>query len=1047
MEFEDIFKNPPSKYRGMPFWAWNTKLDQSILEEQIQQFKKMGMGGFYIHTRVGLDTEYLGKTYMDCVRHCVEIARKNQIYCCLYDEDRWPSGYGGGYVTKNPEYRSKALLFTPWKKGEKEYLPPVYDSRASFSPQGNGEFMAAYQIQLNDDGTLHEYIRCGEDEEPPKGFEKWYAYLEIAYDSPWFNNQAYVDTLSEEAVQCFIHTSYERYYLQVGEDFGGVIPSIFTDEPQFLPKGFLGAAKRKQDVMIPFTRDFNETFYRAYQTDFLEHVPEIIWELPGGEPSAVRYLYHEHLTKRFAESYSKQIGSWCEKHNIKLCGHMMEEPTLQSQTKTLGEVMRCLREFSLPGIDMLCDAREYTTAKQAQSICRQYNRAGVVSELYGVTNWDFDFRRHKLQGDWQAALGVANRVHHLSWMSMGGEGKRDFPATISYQSPWYQEYSLIEDHFARVNTALTRGKAVVKAAVIHPVESMWILFGPAKETSSKRSEMDERFLMITDWLLFNNIDFDYLSESLIPELRSESLSALMEYEVLIIPGCKTLRSSTLELLMEWKALEKKVVFMGEIPDFLDAKRDESCRSFASSCKVLPFSANALMEELEEIRDVDIRYCGEKHLKKPNHKKNWDGERTGKYIYQLREEEDCRWLFLANARPLENPDRICLDHLEIRLKGSWGLEKYNTVTGDVTPKEGVPDKGDTLFYEDLYDQDSLLIKMTQGENYQFKEKPELVYKEEQSLFENKVQIVREEPNVLLLDMAEYSLDGVSWEKKEEILRIDTKIRTKLGYPLRIAAHAQPWTMKKQADKTQLLILKYTVICEQELKSLFFAAEELNKSAIYLDGQLIDKVKIGYYVDRAIEKIRFPDLTAGNHEILMKIDFDGKANLEPCYLLGDFTVEVSGSSFVLKADRTSEGWFSLIKQGMPFYGGNAAYHTECFLEASTYELTVSKFRSPLLSVKLDGRDIGKIAFSPYCLTFEVERTGNHRLEILSYGNRINTFGAVHDCDEREIYFDSNAWRTVGEDWAYEYQLKETGILKAPVIRKVEERGKDNDKCDKI
>ena len=46
-----------------------------------------------------------------------------------------------------------------------------------------------------------------------------------------------------------------------------------------------------------------------------------------------------------------------------------------------------------------------------------------MSELYGVTSWSFDFRRHKLQGDWQAALGITLRVPHLSWVSMKGGGK------------------------------------------------------------------------------------------------------------------------------------------------------------------------------------------------------------------------------------------------------------------------------------------------------------------------------------------------------------------------------------------------------------------------------------------------------------------------------------------------------------------------------------------------------------------------------------------------------------------------------------------------
>lgn len=53
---------------------------------------------------------------------------------------------------------------------------------------------------------------------------------------------------------------------------------------------------------------------------------------------------------------------------------------------------------------MLYDSRELNTAKQAQSVVHQYGREGMLSELYGVTGWEFDFRGHKLAGDWQAAL-------------------------------------------------------------------------------------------------------------------------------------------------------------------------------------------------------------------------------------------------------------------------------------------------------------------------------------------------------------------------------------------------------------------------------------------------------------------------------------------------------------------------------------------------------------------------------------------------------------------------------------------------------------------
>ena len=53
----------------------------------------------------------------------------------------------------------------------------------------------------------------------------------------------------------------------------------------------------------------------------------------------------------------------------------------------------------------------------------------------------------QISGDWQAALGVTIRVPHLSWMTMEGEAKRDYPASIHYQSPWYKEYKIIEDYF------------------------------------------------------------------------------------------------------------------------------------------------------------------------------------------------------------------------------------------------------------------------------------------------------------------------------------------------------------------------------------------------------------------------------------------------------------------------------------------------------------------------------------------------------------------------------------------------------------------------
>ena len=325
----------------------------------------------------------------------------------------------GGLVTQDPQYRARHLLVTtqPYRG---QPVTPEFTSLARGQRNENGTLLARYQVVLHR-GALARYRRLAEDEPLPYEGTVWYAYAETAIPSPWFNNQTYLDTLSPDAIAAFIATTHERYRAVVGDEFGQTIPAIFTDEPQFTHKRGLQYAEDTTDIILPYTDDLFDTYAATYQERLEDTLPEVIWNLPEGRASLTRYRFHDHLCERFTAASVDQLGAWCDVHDLLLTGHMMEEPTLQSQTAALGEAMRAYRAFHLPGIDMLCDRQELNTAKQAQSAARQYGRPGVASELYGVTNWDFDFVGHKAQGDWQAALGVTVRVPHLTWVSMAGE--------------------------------------------------------------------------------------------------------------------------------------------------------------------------------------------------------------------------------------------------------------------------------------------------------------------------------------------------------------------------------------------------------------------------------------------------------------------------------------------------------------------------------------------------------------------------------------------------------------------------------------------------
>ena len=1019
---EELFKNPPAKFRGAPFWAWNTKLEKAELLRQIDIFKEMGIGGFHIHCRSGLETEYLGEEYMELVGACNEKAKREEMLCYLYDEDRWPSGFGGGLVTKDRKYRARYLSFGPADVNENDSIPTNSEDNAG-GKRNDGRAVIAWFAVVLRDGFLQEYKRLQASETVPVGTEVWEATLVIAEDNPWFNNQAYVNTLDKKAIERFIEVTHEKYYGKFGDDFGTAIPSIFTDEPQFTHKRTLKFSTDRANIALPFTDDFEETYKSVYGESIIDHLPELVWELPDGKISAARYKYHDHVAERFSSAFADTVGNWCKAHNIKLTGHMMEEPTLQSQTAALGEAMRSYRSFDMPGIDMLCDWREYTTAKQAQSAAHQYGRTGVLSELYGVTNWDFDFRNHKLQGDWQAALGVTLRVHHLTWVSMNGEAKRDYPASIGYQSPWYKEYGYIEDHFARLNSALTRGKAEVRVGVIHPVESYWLYYGPNDKTAGRKKELDDNFHAITNWLLFGLVDFDFIAESLLPSQAPKASDGIlavgeMEYETIIVPNCITLRSTTLQQLKAFKKAGGKLVFAGETPTLLDARPSLEVRDFVKECECIQFNYNKIHSAISGSRDVDII--------------SENGQRPDRYFYQLRKDGKYRWLFICNAKPVENPDIPREDKLRIFVRGVWKPTLYDTLTGEIHALSAEYDNGKTVISRSLYGHDSLLLLLEEGRARESEKSYEYNVKKITELSQP-VSFSLSEPNSLVLDCAEYSFDGKEWNSRDEVLRIDNRFRELLGYPLRMEAWAQPWSVERQEEEKHILGLRYTFESEVEVGDCYLALENISGTEIIVNGEAVKKETEGYFVDKCIQKVKLPAIKKGTNRIILYIDFNSRTNVEWCYLLGSFGVSVAGSAAKLIDMPESINFGDYGSQGFPFYTGNIIYHNIINVDSGKYKLDFSSYRSTVMKVFVDGKERGIVAFAPYTVDLGELEMGEHSIDILCCGNRYNAFGALHNSDSSEKWHGPNSWRTEGKKWSYEYQLREMGVLVTPRLIK--------------
>ena len=442
---------------------------------------------------------------------------------------------------------------------------------------------------------------------------------------------------------------------------------------------------------------------------------------------------------------------------------------------------------------------------------------------------------------------------------------------------------------------------------------------------------------------------------------------------------------------------------------------DKAKILCEKSKHIDLSSVQLLEALKEERRIDI-LCE-------------NGKRCEELIYNLRKDNDCEWLFVARAKYPENTkfEPTLVNKLVIKAYGKYTPVLYDTLSGEIREISYKVKGGITEIYHTVYENDSLLIKLlpeTKAEN-KIKCEKNMTDKIE---YLGEVSYRREEPNVYLLDMAKYSLDGGAECDAEELLRIDTAVREKLGFIPANGRDVQPWLIEKEVP-SHFVSLKFEIPSNTEVKDTYLAFEEAEE--ITLNGKKIDIKPCGYFVDEAIHKIALGDIKKGMNILTVKVPVTNRLGLENMFLLGEFDVSVKGMIKTIEEKNDRIAFSSVTGQGLPFYGGNVVYETEIETPECCLEIEVSQYKGTLVGVKLDDGEEKNIAFSPYKAEFENVSAGRHKISFTLYGNRINTFGALHNCTGY-AWGGPHMWYAKNSDWSYEYFTDPMGILKSPVIR---------------
>ena len=249
---------------------------------------------------------------------------------------------------------------------------------------------------------------------------------------------------------------------------------FFTDEPQISSGGY------------PWTPSLPAEYQKQYEESLLEKLPDLFFHSETAYRTRIRFW--RLITELFAKRYTKQVAGWCHENGLQLTGHLAYEKTMTGQLTANGTCMPQYACFDIPGIDWPGRrVSDCLTVLQAASVAHQLGKRQILSESFAMCGWNVSFEELRRIAEYQMVHGVTLLCQHLAPYSLGGIRKRDAPAALFVQQPWWKEYRHFNDFISRVGMLLTLGNVHFSVLVLHPQQSAWALYD-GSETS--RAEID-----------------------------------------------------------------------------------------------------------------------------------------------------------------------------------------------------------------------------------------------------------------------------------------------------------------------------------------------------------------------------------------------------------------------------------------------------------------------------------------------------------------------------------------------------------------------------
>ncbi len=943
--FTDIV-DIPMEYRPVPFWSWNGKLEIPVLREQIREMYEAGIGGFFMHARSGLQTEYFSDEWFEAVKACIDEARKLGMKAWLYDEDGWPSGFGCGVVNgKGVEFQQKYLRMTHGKLPKEGTL-----------------------IGKSGDCTF---------------------YFEV--------NPYYVDLMDPKVTREFLKCVHEKYLEKLPKDMWENVQGFFTDEPQ------LGRFE------VPWSLTLPDEYKKAYKRDIVEDLQALFEDAPDARAKRVRFwsLVTRLFSKNYMgqlQEWCHAHGVRLTGHHMleetyftQLCASGAVMPNYQYYDIPGVDKLGRTEPAPLAQLQLL-------------SAAAQTGRKRMMTETFACCGWNISFQDMKWLYQLQMVRGCNFLCQHLESYTLAGVRKRDYPASLFRHQPWWPDYRAYNDYISRVGYMLGEGKICCEVLVLHGQSTQWCEYTYRMEKDEcKRGGDGSKYCdclnKLIDELEKRQVNFHLGDETLIAQhgkvADGKFIIGQQSYSVVLVPKLTNISAVELKLLLQFVKSGGIACYVknpqGEeitVDGEADEKEVLDLKSRCFSAKTEEEAARGLTEGRGWLRFpaciVQAREGQENLLATRRHFDNWRGE-PADFIYIVNRSRDksVTPTIVASGEEILARLDATTGKFEPYPSGTMHLAHTFGPGADlmlmVRPPRPLAIKPKSLGFK--YDLEVKGLNTLTLDTCRCYVDGKLAYKNLPTIslmtelldleraadvriefdFEIDQEFDCHEPLYLLCETPKqftFELNGKQFKAKDDGYMFDQAFR-RLPLPsCRPGKNTLALSTRFVQSKKVYEMLRKGRVCESEGNKITF---DMELESVYLAGRFGVRGEMpGKKLPRAAERVK--------------------------------------PGFVITALPTKADCRNLQDCGLPFFAGSVALRSQFKLNGTeNYQiLTINGLHANVARVRLNGVDLGTLVWWPYELDIPAGllKAGLNTIEIELVGNLRNLLGP-HHLEEGESY----------------------------------------------